>query len=241
MVAYTSNLGLTKPANGDNNNAWDVPVNLNYDLIDFALSGATAISTTGGTTTLTSTQGASNQARSAIISVAGVLVSNATINAPATATKIYLVKNGTTGNYTVTFGVTGGVGVLIPQGTWAIVYCDGTNANRVARTPGELWGGTAGGTANALTASTGYGLTAMPPAGTILSILSGSSDNPGASTLAVDSISATAIQRDGSALSQGDIPKNRIVTVTSDGTYWQITNRSNSASLAQVHAAQYSF
>ena len=225
VASYTSNLGFTKPANGDNNNSWDVPVNSNSDLLDFALSGVTAVGTTGGTTTLSATQGASNQARAAVISITGTLVSNAIVNAPATATKTYWVKNGTTGDYTVTFGVTSGTSVLIPQGTWALVYCDGTNANRVAKSPGEFWGGTAGGTATALTASTGYGLNVMPPAGTIVAVLTGSSDNTGATTIAVDSISATAVQRDGSALVAGDLPKSKIVTLMSDGTYWQIVNR----------------
>lgn len=217
---YTSNLRIDKQGTGDNNSTWGTVVNTDLDLIDSAIAGVTSVSTTGGTTTLTATNGAADQARSAVVKITGTLVSNATVNAPATATKNYWVYNGTTGAYTVTFGVTGGAGVQVPAGVWAFIHCDGTNSS-LASVPHALWGGTAGGTANALTVTTGNALSALIT-GMVVAFKAGASANSGAATIAVDSVSATTIQKNGSALVAGDIPAGTIVSLVFDGTYWQI-------------------
>lgn len=133
---YTSNLRVDKQGTGDNNATWGTVVNTDLDLLDAAIAGVTTISTTGGTTTMTATNGAADQARAAVIKITGTLVSDATVNAPATATKNYWVYNGTTGAYTVTFGVTSGSGVLVSRGSWALIHCDGSNANSVTTSGG---------------------------------------------------------------------------------------------------------
>jgi hypothetical protein len=93
--------------------------------------GATAVTTTGGTVTLTLTQIAKN-----VISVAGALTSNATLVFPASIDGDWIVANNTTGAFTLVGKVAGGTNsVSIPQAgpnAPTIVYSNGTdllNAN----------------------------------------------------------------------------------------------------------------
>lgn len=82
-----------------------------------------AVTTTGGTTTLTSAQGAN-----IIQEYFGALTSNATIIMPSTV-QLYSLLNNTTGSYTLTFrtAAVGGATVTVAQGQTAFVVCDGTN------------------------------------------------------------------------------------------------------------------
>jgi hypothetical protein len=71
--------------------------------------------------------GGSNQARALCIDLSGALVSNATIIVP-TASKMFFVRNGTTGAFTLTLKTVAGTGVVVPQdGTVYLVYSDGIN------------------------------------------------------------------------------------------------------------------
>ena len=83
------------------------------------------------------------------------------------------------------------------------------------------WGGTAGGTANALTATTGASLTSLTR-GQIVDMRIGASANAGAATLNVDSVGAKAIQKNGAALVAGDLPANTTVSFMYDGTAFQL-------------------
>lgn len=82
-----------------------------------------ALSVTGGTTTLTSTQAANT-----IQYYSGVLTSNQIIVVPSTV-QLYVVTNNTTGSFsfTVKTVVVGGATVAIPRGATVTLVCDGTN------------------------------------------------------------------------------------------------------------------
>ena len=56
----------------------------------------------------------------------GTLTGNRIVEVPATVQQ-YWITNNTTGSYTVTVEPTGGMGVVIPQGGAAILYCNGTD------------------------------------------------------------------------------------------------------------------
>jgi hypothetical protein len=94
--------------------------------VDEAIAGSTSVATTGGTTTLTSNNFTSDEARAAILEVTGTLGSNATIRLPAVS-KLYVVDNSTTGSFTLTIDVSGGTGAVVPQGQVRQVKCDGTD------------------------------------------------------------------------------------------------------------------
>lgn len=117
----TPNILLTNQTEGGNSNTWGTIADTNFEQIDNKFGDVTSVSTTGGNTTLTSTQEIVN----AII-VSGTLASNATITFSGRG-GAWIVDNNTTGDYTVTCKVSGQTGVTVDQGSAALVYCDGTD------------------------------------------------------------------------------------------------------------------
>jgi len=122
-------LRLELMANGENDGTWGTKVNTNLGILESALTGTTAISTTGGDTTLTNVDYTNDQAKKLSLDVTGALVSNATIIIP-NAAKSYKVFNRTSGAYTLTIKTASGSGILITQSTGCEVYCDGANVMR---------------------------------------------------------------------------------------------------------------
>lgn len=88
-------------------------------------SGIVALTSTGGSQTLTNVQYGCG-----ILSLTGTLASNCTLVLPTSG--VWVVRNGTTGAFTVTCKTAAGTGVLISQGTSDQIYADGTNINYVA-------------------------------------------------------------------------------------------------------------
>jgi hypothetical protein len=70
-----------------------------------------------------------NEARNQIITLSGTLTGNRNLIVPNDP-GIWIVKNGTGGAFTVTVKTSAGSGIVIAQGTTAIVYSDGTNVLR---------------------------------------------------------------------------------------------------------------
>jgi hypothetical protein len=116
---------------GENDSTWGTKTNTNLEMVEAAIAGTVAISTTGGTTTLTNVDYTNDQAKKRIIDVSGSLVSNATIVIP-NASKQYRVFNRTTGSFTLTIKTTSGTGIEVTQTTVADIYCDGSDVVRYA-------------------------------------------------------------------------------------------------------------
>jgi hypothetical protein len=88
-INYTTLLGLAKPVTGTEANTWGDVVNDSItSLLDTAIAGTTTIT---ADTTLTTTTGAANQSRQAIL-LCSPASANITITAPAQS-KIYTVIN----------------------------------------------------------------------------------------------------------------------------------------------------
>lgn len=95
---------------------------------------------------------------------------------------------------------------------------------------------TSAGTADAQTLTTGLALSSLS-AGTLLAFKAGSGlTNTGAMTLAVDSISATAVKRnDGSTdVAAGDVTAGGIYLVATDGTYWLLLNPGTTSAIGAL-------
>ncbi len=144
-MTTTTYLELEDQATGANNNTWGDVADANFAILEQAIARYTGISTTGGTTTLTSAQN-----RYPVIVVSGTLVSNAIIQVRA-AQKNWIFVNATDGAYTVTVKTSGGTGKTIPRGRATKLYCDGTNVEYL-RYPG-IPSAQAGGTVDAITAT----------------------------------------------------------------------------------------
>lgn len=71
-----------------------------------------------------------DESRAKILEFTGVLTGNINVIV-ATITQSWIVKNGTTGAFTLTVKTSGGTGIVVATGKRAILYCDGTNVVRV--------------------------------------------------------------------------------------------------------------
>ena len=126
-TAYTSLLGLALPVTGELSGTWgDVVNNSITSLLDSAIAGTTNVSTDGDVT-LTTTTGAANTAREAILLFSGSRTALRTVTAPAQS-KIYTVINATTGGYAVKLvGAGPTTGLTIPNGASATVAWNGSD------------------------------------------------------------------------------------------------------------------
>jgi hypothetical protein len=143
--SYTPLLGFVLPVTGELAGTWGTVWNdSGTGLIDSAIAGTTTLSTDADVT-LTTTTGASNQARQAILLCSGARTGIKTITAPAQS-KIYAVVNNTTGGYAVKIvGVGPTTGVTVANGKTAVVVWNGSDFVEVApATATNLSGGATG-------------------------------------------------------------------------------------------------
>jgi len=130
MASSYSDIGLELMVTGENAGTWGDKTNNNLNLVQQAVAGYQAVTVNGtGTTTLAMTDGVISNARNAVIKLTGTITGNIIVTIPGSIEKTYLVENGTTGAFTVTFKPTSGTGA-----TWSttdkgykILYSNGTN------------------------------------------------------------------------------------------------------------------
>lgn len=123
---YTQNLGLEKPATGEQAGVWGNTANNDYDFLDAGIDGSLHIALSASSYNLNTAQGAASEGRNKVIVWTGTLTAQATVNiTPNTAQKIYTMQNATTGGFAISFQQgTGGTFILQP-GCSAMIYCDG--------------------------------------------------------------------------------------------------------------------
>jgi hypothetical protein len=114
---------MEKQGATDNPGTWGDVLNVALDMVDKAVAGFAEITATGGTVTLNDSQYTADDSKSAFLDVASTLVSNLTIVVP-TRSKIYGVRNATSGAFTVTVKTIAGTGVIVPQGSACFVVVD---------------------------------------------------------------------------------------------------------------------
>tara|TARA_R110000823_G_scaffold267704_1_gene387705 strand:+ start:192 stop:1064 length:873 start_codon:yes stop_codon:yes gene_type:complete len=130
--AYTTRIRLTKQGSGDNDSTWGTVLNGEViDLTDFAIAGYTTVSLAAADVSLTTNDGSADQARSAMLELSGILPAARTVYLPAVS-KMYVVRNNTSGAYSATVLVNGGTGYAIPQGQSAVIYCDAVSVREAA-------------------------------------------------------------------------------------------------------------
>ena len=126
----SANLKLTVQATGENSGTWGQITNTNLLILEQAIGGYSAITvnaTTGAT--LTFSNGALSNGKDQVIKLTGTITGNIDVVIPDSVEKTYIVENGTTGAFTVTFKTSSGTGVTwgtTDKGT-KMVYSDGTN------------------------------------------------------------------------------------------------------------------
>jgi hypothetical protein len=126
-INYTTLLGLAKPVTGTEANTWGTVVNDEItSLLDTAVAGTTTLSSDADVT-LTTTTGAANQARQAIILWTAGGTTLRVITAPAQS-KTYIVINKTTSTQSIKLvGVGPTTGVTIIAGESAVCAWNGVD------------------------------------------------------------------------------------------------------------------
>lgn len=125
-----NNLRLEMPDVGADDNTWGTLINTLIGYLELAITGVESIVVTGGTYELDITGGAADEARKAIINLTGTLTSNQIIQAP-NEPKIYIIRNATSGAFTVSIKTPSGTGgqiLAIPQGEIYLAWCDGADS-----------------------------------------------------------------------------------------------------------------
>jgi hypothetical protein len=131
-INYTTLLGLAKPVTGTEANTWGTVVNDEItSLLDTAVAGTTTLSSDADVT-LTTTTGAANQARQAIILWTAGGTTLRTITAPAQS-KTYIVINKTSSTQSIKLvGVGPTTGVTIVANELALCAWNGTDFVKIA-------------------------------------------------------------------------------------------------------------
>ena len=124
---YTDNGGIEKIGLGEKAGAWGTTTNNNFDIIDRLTNGVGAITLSGTTHTLTTSDGSLSDGMFKVLVLGGSPSGTNTITiSPNDADKLYFVQNGT--SQTATFTQGSGANVSIAAGEAAIIFADGAGS-----------------------------------------------------------------------------------------------------------------
>ena len=134
VSSYSTDLKLEIMVTGENAGTWGDITNTNLVILQQAIAGygTVALNATTGAT-LTFTNGALSDGKNAVLELTGTITGNVDVTIPSDATgpdeKVYVIKNNTTGAFTVTVKVSGQTGVTFSatdKGT-KLLYLNGTD------------------------------------------------------------------------------------------------------------------
>ena len=124
---YTANSGIEKIGAGEQAGTWGNTTNNNLDILDRAISGVGAITLSGTTHTLTTSDGTLSDGGFAVLVLGGSPSGTNTITiSPNDQDKVYIVQNGT--SQTVTFTQGSGANVSVVAGSKKIIFADGAGS-----------------------------------------------------------------------------------------------------------------
>ena len=130
VSSYSTDLKLELMVTGENAGTWGDITNTNLVILQQAIAGyqTVALNATTGAT-LTFTNGALSDGKNAVIELTGTITGNVSVIIPDGIEKTYLVKNNTTGAYTVQIKTTSGTGPTFATTDKGIklVYSNGTD------------------------------------------------------------------------------------------------------------------
>ena len=127
VSTYTANGGIEKIGSGEQSGTWGDTTNTNFDIIDRLISGVGAITLSGTSSTLTTSEGTLSDGMFKVLVLGGSPSGTHTITiAPNDADKLYFVKNGTSQIATFTQG--SGSDVSVAAGAGAIIFADGAGS-----------------------------------------------------------------------------------------------------------------
>jgi hypothetical protein len=129
--SYSTDLKLELQVTGENSGTWGDITNTNLVILQQSIAGYSSITlnaTTGAT--LTYSNGLPSDGKNAVLNLTGTITGNVSVTIPASVTqKVYIIRNSTTGAFTVTVKVSGQTGVTFSatdKGT-KLLYANGTD------------------------------------------------------------------------------------------------------------------
>jgi len=136
MASTFTDLGIELMATGENSGQWGNKTNANLQLIEQLTGGVLSISIAGGAGNqdLTIADGAlTGTAQQRILEFTGSITGNRVIRFPLLTETFYIIKNGTTGAYTVQLKAISGSGATVTFATgdkgYKLIYLDGVATN----------------------------------------------------------------------------------------------------------------
>jgi len=124
---YTSNIGVEKIGAGEQAGTWGTTTNNNLDIIDRAINGVGAITLSGTSHTLTTSDGTLSDGGFKVLVLGGSPSGTNTITiSPNDQDKVYIVQNGT--SQTATFTQGSGGNVSVAAGSKKIIFADGAGS-----------------------------------------------------------------------------------------------------------------
>jgi hypothetical protein len=128
--SYSTDLKLELMVTGENAGTWGDITNTNLNILQQAIAGYSSIAlnaTTGAT--LTFSNGIQSDGKNAVINLTGTITGNVTVTVPDGIEKTYIIKNSTTGAFTVQIKTTSGTGPTFATTDkgFKLVYANGTD------------------------------------------------------------------------------------------------------------------
>lgn len=124
---FSPSLRLELIGAGEQIGSWNTTTNSNLGtLLEQSIVGVISVAMANANYTLTNLNGATDEARQAVLVATGTNTAVRDIIAPLVK-KIYVVKNSTVGGFAINIRAASGTSASVAFGTSQIVYCDGTN------------------------------------------------------------------------------------------------------------------
>jgi len=124
---YTANIGVEKIGSGEQSGTWGTTTNTNFDIIDRAINGVGAITLSGTSHTLTTSDGILSEGGNKVLVLGGSPSGTNTITiSPNDQDKMFFVHNNS--GQTATFTQGSGGNVSIPDGSKGFIFADGAGS-----------------------------------------------------------------------------------------------------------------
>ena len=127
--SYTTNAGLELVTTGEKAGLWGTITNTNLQILEQTATGYLSVDMAGADVTLTLTDGATSNGKNIYLNLTGTLSANRTLTMPATAARVWIVKDATvrgTSNRTLGVLTASGSATQIPPGATVLCRSNGT-------------------------------------------------------------------------------------------------------------------
>jgi len=132
--SFSTDLKLELMVTGENAGTWGDKTNTNLNLVQQAIAGYQGVSIAGGaqTTALVMSNATLSNARNMVLEFTGAITGNQIVTIPDGIEKYYILKNSTSGAFSVTFKYAGtGSGITLTQGFLTAAFGDGSEIYKV--------------------------------------------------------------------------------------------------------------